>query len=79
MRGLFIGAGIVAVKSFRPVLLAFAGFLVFSSFKMLTAGDDDDDDGMPASLHSSQLEDPPDAMRRIEIVSDPMLSLTCLA
>jgi len=45
MRGLFIGAGIVAVKSFRPVLLAFAGFLVFSSFKMLTsAGDDDDED-----------------------------------
>jgi len=44
MRGLFIGAGIVAVKSFRPVLLAFAGFLVFSSYKMLTSGDDDDDD-----------------------------------
>lgn len=34
----------MAVKSFRPVLLAFAGFLVFSSYKMLTSGDDDDDD-----------------------------------
>jgi len=44
MRGLFIGAGIVAVKSFRPVLLAFAGFLVFSSYKMLTVEEDDDDD-----------------------------------
>mmetsp|Transcript_27661 Transcript_27661/g.54009 ORF Transcript_27661/g.54009 Transcript_27661/m.54009 type:complete len:364 (+) Transcript_27661:153-1244(+) len=44
MRGLFIGAGIVAVKSFRPVLLAFAGFLVFSSYKMLASGGDDDDD-----------------------------------
>jgi hypothetical protein len=38
----------VAVKSFRPVLLAFAGFLVFSSYKMLTSGDDDDDDEVQA-------------------------------
>jgi len=36
MRGAFIGAGIVAINSFRPILLAFAGFLVFSSYKMLT-------------------------------------------
>ncbi|KAJ1469413.1 integral membrane protein TerC family-domain-containing protein [Baffinella frigidus] len=46
LRGTFITAGLVAIQQFRGVLLLFAGFLVYSSFKILTAdgGDDDDDD-----------------------------------
>lgn len=44
LRGAFISAGLVAIQSFRPVLLAFAGFLIFTSFKILTSDGDDDDD-----------------------------------
>jgi hypothetical protein len=40
LRGAFISAGLVAIQSFRPVLLAFAGFLIFTSFKILTSDGD---------------------------------------
>lgn len=44
MRGIFITAGLVAIQTLRPVLVLFASFLIFSSYKILAGGDDDDDD-----------------------------------
>merc|ERR1719231_1245655 len=44
LRGLFITAGALALENFRAVLLGFAGVLLFSSFKLLTAGDDDEEE-----------------------------------
>jgi TerC family integral membrane protein len=44
LRALFIGAGVVALESFRPVLLVFAAVLVASSVKLLLSGGADDDD-----------------------------------
>lgn len=45
LRGLFIGAGSLALSQFHEVLLLFAGFLAYSSFKILTdSGDSDSDD-----------------------------------
>lgn len=38
MRALFIAVGVVAIDKFKPVLLVFAGILVFSSGKMLLGG-----------------------------------------
>jgi len=53
LRALFIFAGLAAVQAFKPLLLAFAAFLIFASFKTLSANDDDEDedeeeDGAPA-------------------------------
>lgn len=36
--------GVELIENFEPVLLGFAGILLFSSWKMLTSDDDDDDD-----------------------------------
>jgi len=45
LRGLFIGLGVVALESFRPILLVFSAILIFSSFKLLvSSGDDDEED-----------------------------------
>jgi TerC family integral membrane protein len=44
MRGAFITAGLVAIKTLRPVLVLFASFLIFSSYKILSGVDDDDED-----------------------------------
>lgn len=44
LRALFIGAGVVALEFFRPVLLVFAGVLIASSVKLLLSGGADDDE-----------------------------------
>uniref|UniRef100_A0A7S4NWD4 Integral membrane protein TerC n=1 Tax=Guillardia theta TaxID=55529 RepID=A0A7S4NWD4_GUITH len=44
MRGFFISAGLVAIRQYRGILVAFAGFLIYSSYKILAGGGDDDDD-----------------------------------
>ena len=44
LRGLFIGVGSVALEQFHQVLLLFALVLGFSSYKILFAGEDEDDD-----------------------------------
>lgn len=44
MRGIFITAGLVAIQTLRPVLVLFASFLIFSSYKILSGGGDDDED-----------------------------------
>jgi predicted tellurium resistance membrane protein TerC len=46
MRAVMIGLGAVALENFRPVLLVFAGVLVYSSGKILLEGDDDDEEDM---------------------------------
>jgi len=44
LRGIFIFAGLAAVNTFQPLLLGFSGFLIFSSYQLLSGGDDDDDE-----------------------------------
>ncbi|KAJ8600140.1 hypothetical protein CTAYLR_008260 [Chrysophaeum taylorii] len=43
-RAVFVVLGAAAIQSFRPVLLVFAGILVFASFKLLTVEENDDDE-----------------------------------
>ena len=51
LRGIFIFAGLAAVSAFKPILLGFAGFLIYSSYSMLAGGDEDDDeDDAPPEL-----------------------------
>jgi TerC family integral membrane protein len=60
LRGAFIFAGIAAISAFKPVLLGFAGFLIFSSYSALTGGgDNDDDDDGPPELVTNLLEQLP--------------------
>lgn len=57
LRGVFIFAGLAAVGLFSPILLGFAGFLLFSSYSMLTGDDEGDDDGDdPPELVTGVLE-----------------------
>jgi predicted tellurium resistance membrane protein TerC len=46
MRAVMIGLGAVAIENFRPILLVFAGILVYSSAKILIEGDEDGDEDM---------------------------------
>jgi len=47
MRGVFITAGLVAIQTLRPILVLFASFLIFSSYKILSGvGDDDDEEDL---------------------------------
>jgi len=51
LRGLFIFAGLAAVDAFRPLLLGFSAFLLFSSYQLLSDADgDDDDDELPEAV-----------------------------
>jgi len=52
LRALFIFAGLAAVQAFRPLLLFFAAFLIYASYKTLAGDDDDDedDDGPPGPV-----------------------------
>uniref|UniRef100_A0A7S0HY79 EF-hand domain-containing protein n=1 Tax=Hanusia phi TaxID=3032 RepID=A0A7S0HY79_9CRYP len=43
MRAAFISAGLVAIQQFRGVLLVFAGLLMYSSFKMLSGGEEEEE------------------------------------
>jgi len=57
LRGFFIFAGLAAVSAFKPILLGFAGFLIFSSYSMLAGGGEgDDDDDAPPELVTDLLE-----------------------
>jgi len=44
LRAICIFAGLVALKSFQPLLLVFAAFLIYSSYEALKPEDEDDDD-----------------------------------
>lgn len=44
MRAVMIGLGAVAIENFRPILLVFAGILVYSSTKILLGDDDEEED-----------------------------------
>jgi len=44
LRGLFIGLGAVALANFKPILLVFAGILLWSSGKLLLAGEEEEED-----------------------------------
>ena len=43
-RAVFVGLGAVALANFKGVLIAFSALLIFTSFKILTIGDGDDDE-----------------------------------
>ena len=45
LRGVFIFAGLAAVNAFAPLLLGFSGFLLYSSYQLLTGGGDDEEEG----------------------------------
>jgi TerC family integral membrane protein len=44
LRAVFIFGGLALIQAFRPFLLVFSGFLIYSSYTALTSGDDDDDE-----------------------------------
>jgi len=44
LRAICIFAGLLALKSFQPLLLVFAAFLIYSSYEALKPEDEDDDD-----------------------------------
>jgi predicted tellurium resistance membrane protein TerC len=44
LRLLFIAAGAAALEYFSPVILVFAAILLYSSYKILALGDDEDED-----------------------------------
>lgn len=43
LRFVMILLGVELIDNFRPVLLFFAGLLVYSSYNLLTSGEDDDE------------------------------------
>lgn len=46
MRAIFIALGEAAMNLFQPVLLGFAAILIFSSYKLLTEGEGDEDEDL---------------------------------
>jgi len=54
LRFLFIFVGLAAVQTFKPVLLLFAGVLLYASYSALASGEDDEDD---------EDEGPPDVVK----------------
>lgn len=46
LRAVMILGGAALIENFEPVLLAFAGVLLFSSFKLLSADDEDEDEDL---------------------------------
>ena len=46
MRALMIVAGYEAITNFKPVLLVFAGILIFSSYKLITESGEEEDEDM---------------------------------
>merc|ERR1740136_60676 len=54
LRGVFIFAGLAATSAFAPLLLAFSGFLLYSSYQLLPGGGDGDDeeDALPPEVVS---------------------------
>jgi len=50
LRGIFIFAGLAAISAFQPLLFGFSAFLLFSSFQLLSDGEDDDEDDAPPQI-----------------------------
>ena len=50
LRAVMVLAGVAAIENFRPVLLLFAGILVFSSYKLLTGEEEDDDEDLSENV-----------------------------
>ncbi|GLI68669.1 hypothetical protein VaNZ11_013121 [Volvox africanus] len=50
LRAVLIVLGVELVREFQPLLLVFAGILLFSSFKLLTTSDEDNDDDLSENL-----------------------------
>lgn len=50
LRAVLIVAGVELVAEFEPLLLGFAGILLFSSWKLLTAGDEDEDEDLSSNF-----------------------------
>jgi predicted tellurium resistance membrane protein TerC len=46
LRAVMILGGAALIENFEPVLLGFAGVLLFSSFKLLSADEDEDDEDL---------------------------------
>lgn len=46
MRAVMVLLGVELIENFKPVLLVFAGILIFSSYKLLSEGDDDEEEDM---------------------------------
>lgn len=46
MRAIFIALGEAAMNVFHPVLLGFAAILIYSSYKLLTEGEGDEDEDL---------------------------------
>lgn len=46
MRAIFIALGEAAMSLFHPILLGFAAILLFSSYKLLTEGEGDEDEDL---------------------------------
>jgi len=44
LRGVFIFAGLAATSAFAPLLLGFSVFLLFSSYQLLTGGEEEDEE-----------------------------------
>lgn len=44
LRGIFVAAGAATLQEFHQVLLLFSAILAYSSFKVLFAGDDDEEE-----------------------------------
>ena len=44
MRAIMVGAGVELIENFQPILLVFAGILIYSSYKLLAEGDDEEED-----------------------------------
>ena len=47
LRGVLILLGVELVKEFEPLLLVFSAILLFSSYQLLSVGDDDEDEVRP--------------------------------
>ena len=44
MRAVMVGAGVELIENFQPILLVFAGILIFSSYKLLAEGEEEEED-----------------------------------
>ncbi len=49
MRAIFIGLGEAAMSVFHPVLLVFAAILLFSSYKLLSEGEGEEDEDLSSN------------------------------
>ena len=47
LRGFFIFAGLAAVSAFQPLLLGFSGFLIYTSYQMLTDAEEEEEPDVP--------------------------------